>query len=111
LQAVEDNLGEKCPGERDCFELKKPGLENPDTTCPDCPFYATKPGREPEHVTLMLHAGIGWDESFDIGFTPNSIDQLTPFQWCCVRGLRRGRKQFEDALNLKRRKEDAMRQR
>lgn len=44
----------------------------------------------------MLGWGMEWDEKKEMGLRIHDLNMLSPVQWCCVQGLRRGRAKFEE---------------
>jgi hypothetical protein len=98
---VDDNEGERCPGEIKCHHLKKPGMEDPVTTCPDCPLYLTKQSREPEYITILLSTAMQFDEMKEAGLVIGDINALSPIQWAAVKGLQRGRRLADEYKDTK----------
>jgi hypothetical protein len=78
-------------------------MEDPDETCPECPLFRTKPGREPQYVTHALAYAMMMERRQKAGFRINDPNMLKPLQWAAVEGLQMGRSKWEEQCLAKER--------
>jgi hypothetical protein len=82
------------------------GGMTPDEICQGCRLFRTKPGKEPPQITQAITFANEHEEAVDSGYRFKSLNRLTPLQWASIRGLTRGRKQYEEFQEEKRRTND-----